>query len=367
MSGGIIRARFAGLSTHTSDPAHGRHLLMASTGGRATPATAFGDHQATSDHEPACVRPADSPYVVVRTEISDSIVERSSTDEVMPVTERRLAYAAPTEGQGDTILTECMLIGGIPTLRANRQQLAARMVADCALARSGQLAKPRVLTSSNGSVIANFRRDAAFRDLIMKADGVDADGQPLVIASRLFCKTPLPERIATTDFIHDAAEAAAANGLRFYFLGARPGVAEVAADHLRAFHPGLRIAGVRDGYFSPDQEDQICRDIVRLGVDVLWVGLGSPAQESFAIRNREKLAGLAWIKTCGGLFDHYSGQCSRAPMWMQKAGLEWLYRAIKEPRRLGPRYLITNLPALYQLITATSDGPVLPTPGVVPV
>ena len=280
---------------------------------------------------------------------------------------RGLAHAAPTGDQSDTTPSETMLIGGIPTLRANRQQLAARMVADCALARSGQMATPRVLTSSNGSVIAKCRRDAAFRDLIMKADAVDADGQPLVIASWLFSKTPLTERVATTDFIHDAANAAAANGLRFYFLGAKPGVAKIAADHLRGLHPGLQIVGVRDGYFRPDQEDQICRGIVGLEADVLWVGLGSPAQESFALRNREKLAGLAWIKTCGGLFDHYSGQFSRAPMWMQKAGLEWLHRVIQEPRRLGPRYLITNLPALYQLITVTSDGPVPPTPGAVPV
>ena len=263
-------------------------------------------------------------------------------------------------------VTETVLIGGIPTLRANRQELTAKMVADCALARSGQMATPRVLVSSNGSVIARFHRDAAFRDLIMKADGVDADGQPLIIASRRFSKTPLTERVATTDFIHDAARAAAANGLRFYFLGAKPGIAQIAADHLRDLHPGLQIVGMRDGYFDPDEEDQICRDIVGLGADVLWVGLGSPAQESFAIRNREKLAGLGWIKTCGGLFDHYSGQISRAPMWMQKAGLEWLYRAIKEPGRLGPRYLATNLPALYHLITATSDGPVPPTPGVAP-
>lgn len=268
---------------------------------------------------------------------------------------------------GEDLVTETILIGGVPTMRTNRQELAARMVADCALARSGQLTRPRVLTSSNGSVIAQFHRNAAFRGLIMKADAVDADGQPLVIASRLFSKTPLEERVATTDFIHDAAKAAAANGLRFYFLGAKPGVAQIAADHLRGLHPGLQIVGVRDGYFTADQEAQICRDIVGVEADVLWVGLGSPTQESFAIRNREQLAGLAWIKTCGGLFDHHARPGSRAPIWMQKAGLEWLHRAIKEPRRLGPRYLSTNLPALYHLITATSDGPVVSMPGATPI
>jgi N-acetylglucosaminyldiphosphoundecaprenol N-acetyl-beta-D-mannosaminyltransferase len=264
-------------------------------------------------------------------------------------------------------MTESLLIGGIPTLRASRQQLAAAMVADCAAARSGRMVLPRVLTSSNGSVIARFHRDAVFRDLMMKVDAVDADGQPLVIASRLFCTTALEERVATTDFIHDAAEAAAAHGLRFYFLGGNPGVAEGAAEKLRARHRGLRIVGMRDGYFNPNQEDALCTEIVGLGTDVLWVGLGSPAQESFAIRNRMKLAGLAWIKTCGGLFDHCSERVSRAPVWMQRAGLEWLYRMVKEPRRLGPRYLTTNLPAIYHLLTNTSDDPSSPRRGSAPI
>ena len=86
---------------------------------------------------------------------------------------------------------ETMLIGGIPTMRVTREELAANLVADCAMARSGQLIEPRVMISSNGSVIARFHRDATFRRLIEQADGIDADGQPLVIASRLFTETPL--------------------------------------------------------------------------------------------------------------------------------------------------------------------------------
>jgi N-acetylglucosaminyldiphosphoundecaprenol N-acetyl-beta-D-mannosaminyltransferase len=330
----------------------GRHLLVAtksdldhrvSISARATPARGSEHPQPQSDEESGHIRAVGF-----------------HVDVCMASVERQLAHAAPIGLQGAAIGTDTMLIGGIPTLRASRQELAMRMVADCALARSGQMATPRVMTSSNGHVIARFRRDAAFRDLIMQADAVDADGQPLVIASRLFSKTPLRERVATTDFIHDAAKAAAAHGLRFYFLGAKPGVAQVAADHLRSLYSDLQVVGVRDGYFGPAQENQICRDIVGREADVLWVGLGSPAQESFAIRNREKLAGLGWIKTCGGMFDHYSGEVSRAPMWMQNAGLEWLYRMIREPLRLGPRYLTTNLSALYHLITATSNGPVPP-------
>ena len=112
---------------------------------------------------------------------------------------------------------------------------------------------------------------------------------------------------------------------------------------------------MRDGYFKPDQEEEICNEVVRLGVNILWVGLGSPLQEAFALRNRSRLAGLAWIRTCGGMFDHYSGKVPRAPVWMQVSGLEWLHRAMNEPLRLGQRYLRTNLAALFYLLTQTRD------------
>jgi exopolysaccharide biosynthesis WecB/TagA/CpsF family protein len=90
-------------------------------------------------------------------------------------------------------------------------------------------------------------------------------------------------------------------------------------------------------------------------VDVLWLGLGSPLQESFAVRNRLRLKGVGWIRTCGGMLDYYSGRAPRAPLWMQKAGLEWLFRSAQEPQRLGSRYLRTNLPALYHLLTKTGE------------
>jgi N-acetylglucosaminyldiphosphoundecaprenol N-acetyl-beta-D-mannosaminyltransferase len=248
-----------------------------------------------------------------------------------------------------------VLVGGIPTVRATRSELADQMAADAARARQGELPVPRIVVSSNGSVIAAFHRDPDFRALLLQADLIDADGMPLVMATQIFCREPLKERVATTDFIHDAAAAAVREGLRFYFLGAKPGVAEAAADSLRAQHPGLEVVGIRHGYFGPEEEKTICAEVRASGADVLWVGLGSPRQEDFAVRNRERLAGLAWIRTCGGLFDHCSGQVRRAPRWMQQASLEWLHRAVLEPRRLGWRYIATNPAALFHLVTKTRD------------
>ncbi|MGG5891089.1 WecB/TagA/CpsF family glycosyltransferase [Falsiroseomonas sp. HC035] len=252
-------------------------------------------------------------------------------------------------------MAHTVTVGGIPTTRMTRAELARQMVSDCQEARTGSLALPRLIFSSNGSVIAAFHRHREFRNSLAHADIVDADGMPLIMATRLLCRVPLRERVATTDFIHDAATEASAAGLRFYFLGAAPNVAEQAMVKLRARHPALQVVGTRHGYFSAEEEPGICEDVVRRGTDVLWVGLGSPRQEMFAVANRARLPGLGWIRTCGGLFDHCAGSVRRAPDWMQSAGLEWLHRATLEPLRLGPRYLSTNPRAAFHLMTKTHD------------
>ncbi len=258
------------------------------------------------------------------------------------------------------------LVGGIPTARVTRAQLADVMVLDSFHARMKRDILPKVVIASNGSVIARYHREPAFRALVDQADLIDPDGMPLVLMTKLLWKRPLMERVATTDFIHDAADAAAAMGLRFYFLGGKPGIAAIAAERIREQHPGLEIVGTRDGYFSDDMADDICDEIVAAGTDVLWLGLGSPRQEEFAIRYRERLAGVAWIRTCGGLFDHKAGSYKRAPSWMQSAGLEWLHRAALEPSRLGVRYLLTNPPAFYHLLTKTREVGMAPSPTVAP-
>ncbi len=270
---------------------------------------------------------------------------------------RGAALGAPLARPADAapVGSDLVLVGGIPTVRATRAEMAGQMALDAGRARRGELVLPRIVVSSNGSVIAAFHRDPAFRHLMLQADLVDADGMPLVMATQLLCREPLRERVATTDFVHDAADVAVRDGLRFYFLGSKPGIAQAAADALHARHPGLAIAGLRDGYFPLEAEEGICAEVCASGADVLWVGLGSPRQEAFAVRNRERLGGLGWIRTCGGLFDHCSGQVRRAPRWMQQASLEWLHRAVLEPRRLGWRYIATNPAALFHLVTKTRD------------
>lgn len=255
----------------------------------------------------------------------------------------------------DPAATETVMIGGIRCLHADRAELAELMVNDVRMARAGMLKLPRFVTSANGHVVASYHGDPSFRALIDQADIVDVDGMPLVFATRLFSSKPLRERVATTDFINDASARAAQEGIRFFFLGARPGVAEEAADRLRKAYPGLQVVGTRHGYFEPQEEAAICEQIVAAGTDILWLGLGSPRQESFAVRNRERLAGLAWVRTCGGLFDFCAMRVPRAPRWVQRIGFEWLFRVAQEPARLGGRYFRTNPVALYHLLTKTRD------------
>jgi N-acetylglucosaminyldiphosphoundecaprenol N-acetyl-beta-D-mannosaminyltransferase len=246
-----------------------------------------------------------------------------------------------------------LCIGGVPIARMTGRDLCATMLADVTAARAGQRRQPRLVTSANGMVVAKYNRSPEFRALLDAMDVIDADGMPLVAASRLFHRTPLTERVATTDWVLDACELAREHGLRFYFLGARPGVAARAALHLVSRYPGLQIAGVHNGYFRDEDLPAICARIVEVGTDVLWVGMGSPLQERFAVRARDLLPGVGWVRTCGGLFDHYGGGVSRAPDWMQSAGLEWLYRAAREPVRLGLRYVLTNPLALFDLLVRT--------------
>ena len=118
---------------------------------------------------------------------------------------------------------------------------------------------------------------------------------------------------------------------------------------LRRSHPGVEIAGRRNGYFRRDEEARICDEINRSGADVLWVGLGVPLEYEFCLRNKDRLK-VGWIVTCGGCFNFAAGDYVRAPQWMQKAGLEWLHRLWREPKRLFWRYLVTNPVAIAMLL-----------------
>jgi exopolysaccharide biosynthesis WecB/TagA/CpsF family protein len=195
--------------------------------------------------------------------------------------------------------------------------------------------------------------NSAIRELFLKADLIHADGTPLVKAARLLAKTPLPERVATTDLVHNTARMAEKEKASFYFLGATQEGIEKAVDNMKRLYPDLIFAGYRNGYVSADEEQGVIDEINRAAPDILWIGMGVPLEQRFVARNLEKLTGVGVIKTSGGLFDFLSGKNSRAPQWMQDVGLEWAYRIYQEPGRLFWRYLTTNPHAVWLLLTRT--------------
>ncbi len=247
------------------------------------------------------------------------------------------------------------MIGGLPIAVIDRME-CARLMVDTAMARRGAQAPTLVFTSANGQVLSMCEADDDIRALFLACDLINADGMPLVFASQLLSEPKLPERVATTDLVYEVAEIAQGCGTTFYLLGATTAVIEGAAQHLRELYPRLKIVGCRNGYFKPEEEAATVAAINEARPDILWLGLGAPAEQRFAIRNRDRLRGVGLVKTSGGLFDFLSGKNRRAPDWMQAAGLEWAYRIYQEPKRLVGRYIRTNPHALFLLLTKTKPG-----------
>ncbi len=236
-------------------------------------------------------------------------------------------------------------VGGVPVHAVSRDGLAARFRHDA----QHTPAQPRLVFSMNGEGVYRYHRQADFRAAIDAADLVHADGMSVVRAGNRYTEARFPERVATTDFFHDLAAACVADGLSMYLVGGQPEVLEAAVERIRAQYPGVDIAGWHHGYFADGsaEEQALLADLRARRPALVLVGLGRPRQELWCLRHRDALAGVAWLKTCGGLFDFLSGKATRAPLWMQRAGLEWLYRLAREPRRLFWRYCITNVYSLY--------------------
>ena len=204
--------------------------------------------------------------------------------------------------------------------------------------------KPHMIVTTDATGLMRAHDDAEFRRIVNEADLVTPDGAGVVLSARLL-NIPLEARCAGCDMVVGLCEVAARLGRSVYLLGAAPGVAEKAAGKLREQVPGLQVAGCRDGYFADEQEPAIVEEIRRARPGVLFVALGIPRQEQWIRRHLEQLN----VPVCvgvGGSFDVISGLKQRAPVWMQRAGLEWLYRVAKEPRRL-PR--LAALPRIVLL------------------
>ncbi|MEU6773207.1 WecB/TagA/CpsF family glycosyltransferase [Streptomyces sp. NPDC046759] len=210
----------------------------------------------------------------------------------------------------------------------------------------------------NAAKLVNMRRDDRLARAVAGCDLVLADGQAVVWAGRVL-RAPLPERVAGIDlFMRLLAEAESA-GMSVYFLGARQEVLERMLRRVADRFPDLKVAGSRNGYFDDSQQAAVADAIARSGAQMLFLGMTSPKKEIFTAAHGAR-TGARVVHGVGGSFDILAGVTKRAPESWQRWGLEWLYRALQEPRRLGRRYLTTN--GAFLLMTAREFVRLTPSP-----
>jgi N-acetylglucosaminyldiphosphoundecaprenol N-acetyl-beta-D-mannosaminyltransferase len=202
--------------------------------------------------------------------------------------------------------------------------------------------KQAFVVTPNVDHIVKLQKDRIFQEVYAHADLALTDGAPLLWAARLF-GTPIKEKVSGSDLFPALCAHAAQQGHSMFFLGGLDGVAERAKEVLCARHRALKVVGTYSppfGFENDELENQKIMDMINaVKPDILCVGVGAPKQEKWIYANRDKLTARVSLGI-GASFDFVAGTIRRAPIWMQRAGLEWFYRAMKEPRRLFMRYLV---------------------------
>ncbi|MBN1337345.1 MAG: WecB/TagA/CpsF family glycosyltransferase [Deltaproteobacteria bacterium] len=212
--------------------------------------------------------------------------------------------------------------------------------------------QPHHVVTVNPEFVEAARTDAAFRQVLERADLCVADGVGLLMASR-WQGRPLPERVTGTDSVVRIAERSAHAGWRLFFLGAAPGVAERAAGRLQARFPGMVVAGTHPGSPDPEEEDEIVQRVRNARPDILFVAWGAPRQDLWIARHLDRL-GVPACMGVGGAFDFHAGIVRRAPLLVQRAGMEWLFRLGLQPQRWRrmlalPRFAVRAAAEAWQI------------------
>ena len=198
-----------------------------------------------------------------------------------------------------------------------------------------------MVVTPNAEIAQSCVTDDRLREIVRKAGLVLPDGIGVIYASRIL-KKPLKQRVPGVEFGENLVSALRDTGKTIFFLGGKPGVAEEAAHRLQVKYPGLKVAGTKDGYFQ--REEEAVEAVQQAKPDVLFVCLGSPKQEYFMADHFDQL-GATLMVGLGGSLDVYAGKVERAPALFRKLGLEWFYRLLKQPSRIGrmmklPKFLL---------------------------
>lgn len=202
---------------------------------------------------------------------------------------------------------------------------------------------PHLIATANAEMIMRATQDTELKEILNTADLVVPDGAGTVWASN-YLGVEMPERVAGFDLVQALLANAPAKKRRVFFFGSAPGVAEKAKLKAQKDYPGIEIVGVRDGFFTAEDEPDIIEQIKQAKPDLLLAALGVPKQEKWLNAHMNEL-GCALCIGVGGTFDVMAGVMKRAPLWMQKAKLEWLFRGMLQPKRIGrlmalPRFVM---------------------------
>ncbi len=216
-----------------------------------------------------------------------------------------------------------------------------------ALARGRELlagSETAYCVTPNAEMAYEAMHDSEFCSILNGAALVLPDGAGVILGAKIV-RTPLKEKVAGIDFAQNMLAVFEETGSRLYLLGSKPGIAELAAEKMQQKHPKLCICGIRDGYFQDEAE--VVQAINEAKADAVYVCLGSPKQERFMYAHRGELNARLLVGL-GGTLDGIAGTVKRAPKWMIRLQLEWLYRLIKEPKRFKrmlrlPKYIFAAL------------------------
>lgn len=204
-------------------------------------------------------------------------------------------------------------------------------------------------TVVNASKIVSMQNNAELLKSVNEADLINADGAGVVWAAKIL-GTPIKERVAGIDLFINLVKNASTRNESVYLLGAAPEIVEKVANIFSNQYGTEIISGYRNGYFKLEDENEIVSEIINSGAKYLFVAMSSPKKEIFLYKHREKLSKLGFIMGVGGSFDVVAGKVKRAPIFMQRIGLEWFFRFLQEPKRMWKRYLVNNTKFVLLLI-----------------
>lgn len=207
---------------------------------------------------------------------------------------------------------------------------------------------PHHIVTADASMAVTAADDPEFARIVNASDLVTPDGAGILWATKRL-GTPVHAKVSGVDLAARCCALSAGKNWRIFFFGAAPGIAEEARARMLARHPGAQIVGFRDGFFKPEDEDEIVAQIRAARPDILLVALGIPKQEQFIHRHKDAL-GVPVCIGVGGTLDVFSGTARRAPVWMQNSGLEWAYRLAANPKKISkvallPRFVRMTLQA----------------------